>query len=487
MMWEMIRANRRKSWMLFIAMGLCLVVLGYLIGETFFPAQRGPSGFPGQGGVAGVIIALLVWFLMSLVSYFSGDSIMLAVSKAREVTPDVHPRLYNVVEEMRIAAGLPVMPKVYIIDDPAPNAFATGRKPENCAVAVTAGLLERLNRDELQGVVAHEMSHIANRDVQFMTFAGILLGGIVLISHIFARSMFYSGSSRRFGGGGKSGGQGQAIVVIVALAFAILAPILARLLYFAISRKREYLADASGARLTRYPEGLASALEKISSSTKDLKSANKVTAPMYIVNPLKEKGRKLSDLTSTHPPISQRVKILRSMSGGANYIDYQRAFTGVTGEGAAVIPSSGLKDREKVDIRDASAGEPGRKKNLHEVGDLMRAVNKYAFLVCACGLKIKIPPDFKKEKVDCPRCGRDIEIPTAELAAVLAAADAGAEQRSKGAGARKPAPEKQVYTRKGEGWESFHCNCGRLVQISPSLEVPNVRCKDCGGVIEIRG
>jgi len=284
--------------MLFIAMGLCLIILGYLIGETFLAPRGGAASFPGPGGIAGVGIALLIWFVMSLVSYFSGDSILLAVSKAREVTPDVHPRLYNVVEEMRIAAGAPSMPKVYIIDDPAPNAFATGRTPDKCAIAVTAGLLERLNRDELQGVVAHEMSHIVNRDVQFMTFAGILLGGIVLISHIFARSMFYSGSSRRFGGGGKSGGQGQMIMVIAALVFAILAPILARLLYFAISRKREYLADASGARLTRYPEGLAAALEKISSSTKDLKSANKVTAPMYIVNPLKAKGRRLSDLTS---------------------------------------------------------------------------------------------------------------------------------------------------------------------------------------------
>jgi len=299
--------------------------------------------------------------------------------------------------------------------------------------------------------------------------------------------MFYSGSSRRFGGGGKGGGQGQMVIVIAALVFAILAPILARLLYFAISRKREYLADASGARLSRYPEGLASALEKISSSTRDLKSANKVTAPMYIVNPLKKKGRKLSDLTSTHPPISQRVKILRNMSGGANYYDYQRAFTGVTGEGAAVIPSSGLKNRESVNIREPAAGASKLKKGKHEVGDLLRAVNKYAFLVCACGLKMKIPPEFKKEKVDCPRCGRDIEIPMAELAAVMVAADAAEGQRAQGAAGGRAVPEAQVYTRKGAGWESFHCHCGRLVQISPSLEVPNVRCRDCGSVIEIRG
>lgn len=473
--------------MLFLGMGLCLIVLGYLIGEAVFPSRTGPAAFPGPGGTAGVMIALLIWFVMSLVSYFSGDSILLAVSKAREVTPDVHPRLYNVVEEMRIAAGAPAMPKVYIIDDPAPNAFATGRTPEKCAIAVTTGLLESLNRDELQGVVAHEMSHIVNRDIQFMTFAGILLGGIVIISQVFARSMFYSGSSRRFGGGGKSGGQAQIVMIIAALVFAILAPILARLLYLAISRKREYLADASGARLTRYPEGLASALEKISSSTRDLQSANKVTAPMYIVNPLKEKGRRLSDLTSTHPPISQRVRILRSISGGANYYDYQRAFTGVTGEGSAIIPSSGLKNRESIAIRNADEGSAPAKKSMHEVGDLVRAVNKYAFLTCACGLKMKVPPEFKKDKVDCPRCGRDIEIPRAELAAIAAAA-AGTEEARKAQGtAGHEAPKPQVFTRKGKGWESFHCQCGRLVQISPSLEVPNIRCKDCGSVIQIRG
>ncbi len=460
-----------------MGMGACLLILGYLIGSVVDPRSGGP---------AGVGVAVLLWSVMSLVGYFSGDSIFLAASKAKLVTPEVHPRLFNVVEEMKIAQGLSAMPKVYIIDDSAPNAFATGRKPENCAIAVTAGLLSQLNRDELQGVVAHEMSHIGNRDVQFMTFAGILLGGIVLISHFFARSVFYSsGSSRRFSGG-KGGGQAQAIILAVALVFAILAPILARLLYFAISRRREYLADASAARLTRYPEGLASALEKISASTADLSSANKVTAPMYIVNPLKPKGRRLSDLTSTHPPISQRIKILRGMAGGAGYYDYQRAFTGVTGKGAAILPPSALRGKEKVEIRAPSAEEPPARPVMRETGDLMRAVNNYAFLICPCGLRIKIPPDFKRPEVSCPRCGRENAVPVAGLAAVGALAEA----MSKGDKARGPEkgarPEPQIYNRKGHAWESFRCNCGRLIQISPSLEVPSVRCKGCGSTIEIR-
>jgi heat shock protein HtpX len=404
-MWELIRLNKRKSVFLFITMGICLILLGYFVGAVFFPPH---------GGAAGLSIALFIWVLLSLVSYFSGDSIILAVSKAKEVSHDIHPQLFNVVEEMRIAANFPFKPKIYIIDEAAPNAFATGIKPEKSAIAVTAGLLSRLNRDELQGVIAHEMSHIVNRDALFMTFAGILLGSIVLISEVFLRSMWYSsGSSRRYRSRDKGGGQAQLIIMVVAIIFAILAPILAHLLYFAVSRKREYLADASAVRLTRYPEGLASALEKLSSLSFDLAPASKVTAPMYIVNPLKKKGRKLSDLTSTHPPISERIKILRSMAQGVNYLNYQKAFWNIKGKTSAIIPASGLKETATILIRRPSAEKerPSKKKEMRDLGDLMRAVNKYAFLVCACGLKIKVPPNFKKPKISCPRCKHEIELP----------------------------------------------------------------------------
>jgi heat shock protein HtpX len=310
---------------------------------------------------------------------------------------------------MKISASLPAMPKVYIINEAAPNAFATGVKPENSAVAVTAGLLARLNRDELQGVVAHEVSHIVNRDVMFMTFAGIMLGSIVLISEVFLRGLWFSGGGRYSSKSSKSSGQGQMIIMIVAIAFAILAPILAQLLYFAISRKREYLADASAVRYTRYPEGLASALEKISDSSIELKTANKVTAPMYIVNPLKPKGQKLSDLTSTHPPISERVKILRSISGGANYIDYQNSFNKVKRQKEPLIPSSGLADQNSIGLKEAviTPAQLGiQKQTKRDTGDIMMKVNNYSFINCSCGLKIKIPPDFKKNELFCPRCGR---------------------------------------------------------------------------------
>ena len=398
-MWELIQSNRRKSLILFISLGITLLLLGYFFGSAYYA--------DGVGFI-GIFFALVIWGILSLISYFSGSKILLAVSGAKEVTKDVHPQLFNVVEEMKISAGLPAMPKIYIMNETAPNAFATGIKPENSAVAVTAGLLARLNRDELQGVIAHEVSHIVNRDVMFMTFAGIMLGSIVLISEVFLRSLWFGGG-RYSSKSSKSSGQGQLIIMIVAIAFAILAPILAQLLYFAISRKREYLADASAVRYTRYPEGLASALEKISQNTIELKTANKVTAPMYIVNPLKPKEQKLSDLTSTHPPISERIRILRSMSGGANYIDYQNAFNVVKKHKVNLIPSSGLADQTSVGLKEkVSSSIPlGLTKQVkREAGDIMMKVNNYSFVDCECGLKIKIPPDFKKDTVICPRCGR---------------------------------------------------------------------------------
>ncbi len=399
-MWELIRANRRKSMFLFLGMGLLLLILGYLIGYAFFPPE---------GGYGGIFIAAAIWSIMSMVAYFNGSSIILRLSNAKKVTPDVHPQLFNVVEEMKIAAGLPKIPEIYIINEEAPNAFATGRDPENSAIAVTAGLLSRLNRDELQGVIAHETSHILNRDIRYMTFSGIMLGSIVLLSEIFLRGMFFSSAGRYRSRSSGGGGQGQVIIMVLALVAAILAPIAAQLLYFAISRKREYLADASGARLTRYPEGLASALEKISMNSAELKSASKVTAPMYIVNPLKKKGMKMSDLTSTHPPISERINILRGMMHGVNYADYQEAYSKVKGTKATIIPGSGLHETEKVGIRESEGTvkeTSGWKNQQREMGDIMMAVNSYSFINCTCGMKLKVPPHYDKKELRCPRCGR---------------------------------------------------------------------------------
>ena len=399
-MWELIRANKRNSIALMAVMAVCLLLLGYIIGIAFLG-----SG----GGFIGLMIATVIWFVLTMISFSSGDAILLASSKAKRITHDIHPQLFNVVEEMSIASGLP-MPKVYIINDAAPNAFATGRNPKTASVAVTAGLLGRLNRDQLQGVIAHEMSHILHRDILFVTLAGVMLGSIVLLSQVFLRGMFYSsmtGSRRRYSSGrGSGGGQAQLIMLVIAILAAILAPIMAHLLYFALSRRREYLADAGAARLTRYPEGLAQALEKIAGDrSPQLTSANKVTAPMYIVNPFKKKGQmNLSNLSSTHPPISERVKILRNLTHGVSFKDYSDSYSSTTGH-KTVVPQAAMS-KEAIALRQAGeqAGEQRLEKQLHQVGDIMRKVNGFAFLTCICGIKLKIPPNYKHKKVKCPRC-----------------------------------------------------------------------------------
>jgi heat shock protein HtpX len=409
-MWELIRANKRNSILLMVLMAIVLLLLGFIIGFGF-------SGDP-IGGFFGLIIATAIWLVLALVSFSSGDQILLAASKAMPINHDVHPQLFNVVEEMKIAAGLPAMPKIYIINDPAPNAFATGRSPQSASVAVTAGLLGRLNRDELQGVMAHEISHILHRDILYVTLAGIMLGAIVLLSQTFMRSMFYGsmmGSRRRYSSGGRGGGgSAQLLILAIAILAAILAPIMAYLLYFALSRSREYLADAGAVRLTRYPEGLARALEKIANDpSPQLATSNKVTAPMYIANPFKREGqRRLSDLTSTHPPISERIRILRNITRGASFKNYSDAYVAVTHH-KTIIPSSALA-KEDIPLRGAGAEvkkEERLEKQLHQVGDIMRRVNQFIFLTCICGLNLKIPPNFKAKTVTCPRCKRELLVP----------------------------------------------------------------------------
>ena len=380
-------------------MGLLLLAIGYALGLYFL----GSSTY-------GLILALVVWGVMNLVAVFQGDSILLGLSKAKKISRDDMPRLYNVVEEMKIASGLEKMPDIYIIDDPALNAFATGRNPDKAAVAVTAGLLQKLNRDELQGVIGHEMAHVKNRDVLLMAIAGVLLGTIVILAWYGTRIMFFSsmGGGRRSSSGG--GGQGAIIMLIVAIVLMILAPILAQFIYFAVSRKREYLADASSALYTRYPEGLASALEKLGASTNQLKSANKATAPMFIINPFRKKGRAASDLSSTHPPISQRIHILRSMAGGASYFDYEEAYGQVRGKGKTVLPASAISAVGAVALRAAQpegpVEEPGRLERARETSDLLWRKSNYKAIRCECGTKLRVPPKFKAPTIRCPHCGR---------------------------------------------------------------------------------
>jgi heat shock protein HtpX len=395
-MWQQIRSNRTRSIFLVIGMGLLLALLGFGIGYYF------------GSGTGGLLVALLVWAIMSLIGYFQGDSILLASARARKINPDDHPRLFNVVEEMKIASGLEKMPDVYIVDDPAMNAFATGRDPKKASVAVTAGLLQNLNHDELQGVIGHEMAHVRNRDVLLMAMCAVLLGSIVMISWYASRFMIFGGAGRTRRS--SSGGGGAAILIIMAIAILlmILAPIFAQLIYFALSRRREYLADASSAMYTRYPEGLASALEKIAASTEQLKSANQATAPMYIMNPFRKQGMTAQNLTSTHPPISERIRILRSM-GGASYADYDKAYQQVFHTSKVFIPEAVAAAVGSMALRHAQSETTERLAEVERTRETNNALwnaHNYRIIQCACGTRLRLPPNYKQPEIRCPHCGR---------------------------------------------------------------------------------
>lgn len=299
-MYEQIASNKRKSIFLIFFFLVLIAALGWVFGQIT------------EFGTYALIPAVVIALIMTWGSYYYSDKIVLAVSKARPVSKQEYPYLYNIVEGLALAAGLP-KPRCYVIDDTAPNAFASGRNPEKAVVVVTEGLLKKLNRAELEGVIAHEMSHIKNYDIRVQTLAVVMVGVVVLLSDWILRSFLWGGRRRR--SSNKSSGNAGAILIIIALALAILSPLIAQLLKMAVSRKREFLADANGAMLTRYPPGLASALKKISADKEPLEVANKATAHMYIINPLKDHkgGAGMAKLFSTHPPIEERIAALEKM------------------------------------------------------------------------------------------------------------------------------------------------------------------------------
>jgi heat shock protein HtpX len=285
------KSNIRKTWLLITVFLILVILVGWILSYIF------------ESPII-LYLAVIISVAMSFSSYWHSDKIILSMTKSKPIEKKDHPELYRIVENLSITAGLP-MPKVYIIDDPSPNAFATGRDPKHGVVCVTKGLLDKLEKAELEGVIAHELSHIGNRDILLGSVVVVLVGLIALLSDIAIRSLFFGGGRR------DDKGNSGIIMLLIGIIAAILAPLAASLLRLAISRKREFLADASGALLTRYPEGLARALEKISQDPVPLKSASNATNHLFIANPLR--GKKVSKLWMTHPPIEERVRALRQM------------------------------------------------------------------------------------------------------------------------------------------------------------------------------
>jgi heat shock protein HtpX len=301
--YEQIASNKRRTWLLIVGAFLLLAGVGLALGVLI------------ESPVVGLVIALVIALVMSVGSYRFGDRVVLASARAKEVTLQEEPRLHNIVEGLSIAAGIP-KPRVYVVPEQAPNAFATGRDPEHSSIAVTKGLLDTMNRVELEGVIGHELSHVLDRDILVGTVVATLAGAVILLSEFFTRAFWWGGFRGRRGGD-RGGGGAEAILFAIGLVLLILAPIFAQIIRFSVSRQREFLADAQGALLTRYPPGLVSALRKIGAASGiPMRSANNATAHLWLNQPSRVQGDRvgtLEKLFSTHPPIEERIRRLEEM------------------------------------------------------------------------------------------------------------------------------------------------------------------------------
>ncbi|HOL20242.1 MAG TPA: M48 family metallopeptidase [Candidatus Hydrogenedens sp.] len=475
-MFELVRQNKRRSIILAGVMLLFMLMIGYIIGAFLAYAyyfvtepyafsdeklaqsphqqyqQHYRTNYPQHPsstresltyeevqfftwlywGPLGAIVAFVAWFIQMIFAFYSGGNMLLSISNAIKIEKADHPQLFNIVEEMKIASRLPKMPEIYIIDDPAMNAFATGRSPEHCAVAVTRGLLNHMNRDQIQGVIAHEISHIVHRDTLYMTMLAVSLGTIILLV-VGLREAVGAGirGSARYSSRNRKDAGGVILFLIVVYIFALLlsliAPFLAQLIYFACSRQREYLADAGSVVLTRNPEGLASALEAIAKKYQQTPpiNINQLTAPMYIINPLEANKLDASSIFSTHPPILKRIQILRTIARTptATYEQvwqqiegkkWKKKYTISTNEltptiytsvGGTVPPPLPLEQQmlNQTIKPPSTSAETTPHQNVRNAGDAIMKAQKFNFLKCSCGVILKIPPNYQG-KIICPRC-----------------------------------------------------------------------------------
>jgi len=486
-MFELVRKNRHRSVLLACIMLFFMLALGYFLGafisyccyygELSQPdrqhrtVQRTPYNYPQSysqdypgtiyrdqdispqefnnslspqqiyyfiwfyWGPLGALVTFFIWFIQMIYAYYSGGNMLLSISNAVPIEKQDCPQLYNIVEEMAIASRLPKVPEIYIVDSPEMNAFATGRSPEHCAVAVTRGLVNNMSRDQIQGVIAHEISHIVHRDTLYMTILAVSVGTIILIvvglREVIGAGIQGSARYTRYSSRRDREGSGLillflVVIYIFALILSVIAPLLAQIIYFASSRQREYLADAGAVIFTRNPEGLASALETIASGYTHIakKDVNRLVAPLYIVNPLEAHNFNASSIFSTHPPLQKRIQILRNIAKTPSLTSYEQAWQQVVGkkwkqpllsETPQSTPVSSTSPQPQPTAQQSlaqasiaptqSSATPSSipQQKARITGDALMKAQKFTFLNCQCGVILKIPPNYKG-KVACPRC-----------------------------------------------------------------------------------
>lgn len=413
----------------------------------------------------GLLLAILCWSILAGITFLQGEEIILRLAQAKPANRERYPMLHNVAKEMQIAANLPFTPSLFVVDENAPNAFATGKSPHSATIVVTTGLLDVLSRDELQGVVAHEMSHILNRDILFMTHASVMLGSIVFLSKIYLRGLIYSGggNSRK-----RSMNRGTAMLFFLSIFFSLLSPLVANILYFSISKKREFLADASAVRLTRYPYGLLSALQKISNSDCEFKTAQSTLSAFYISDPFAQ-ARPLFNC-QTHPPIEKRIEILQSLTHDVNYFTYQKAYSricGKLGKNSNIIPNSAFHESAIIPVIPFIMEEMAKQDNI----------------------KPK-PTSKKSDDLNKPKPAESDEIKTMIPNQQRESYRANfvpprSSNIDKDAKAVLETDGSVVYYRKGAEWESFACVCGNAKHLSPTFKNSYLFCTNCRATINI--
>ena len=456
-MWEAIRANTRRSRFLIGLMGFILVGLGYLVGAVYGGPQAGAWGAGG---------ALGVWLVLLITALGAGERVLMLGARARRVEKEDVPRLWNIVEEMTIASGLGTPPKIYVIDDDVPNAFAAGRKPESSCVAVTSGLLKRLNRDELQGVIAHEIGHVRNHDVRFMTIAGVMLGSVVIISDIFLRSLWYGGGRRS--GGGRGGGQGQLILVAAAIAVAILAPVFTRLLYYACSRGREYLADASAARFTPLPSGPGlGAGEDLARHRVSQEHAAR--AGPHVHHQPAPGDRLVAAVLHSSP--DRQAHGHPALDGG------QRGLEGLRGR----LPRGRWWQ-----------GVPGCAHLLLRAERCGASASGGAGSEDGCGRARQrghrsARPDggLRGDRVSMRRAHQGSSWAPSSIDPLHPLRAPARHPEAESGGASAESDRSMQYRRTSEGWESFQCVCGHSLQLSPAFQGRRLECPHCKRSIAI--